>query len=199
VDSCLRDRVVLRDQRDLRGPSCKGCVRLDATGGRATAVVLQVVRRVPYLLGMALSLVGWVLSLLALQRFPLFAVQAIGASSIGVVVVLHRLLTHEPVPRSQGVLLGVLGVGLGALAAAAEPGEPRPVSVGFDVAIWIGVGLVGALGFAAMRAKGGRASALLGTVSGLAYGGTALCARALETDRTLRGLLLNSYRSHLYT
>jgi hypothetical protein len=39
-----------------------------------------------------------------------------------------------------------------------------------------------------------RQAALLGVlgVSGLAYGGTSLCARALETDRTLRGLILNS-------
>ena len=39
---------------------------------------------------LGLSLIGWGLSLVALQSLPLFAVQAVGASSIGVVVVLDR-------------------------------------------------------------------------------------------------------------
>jgi hypothetical protein len=158
----------------------------------APASVMSVVTRMPYILGMVLSLVGWVLSLLALQRLPLFAVQAIGASSIGVVVLVQRTMTGKPVPRRQALLLVALGLGLVALAVSAKPSEPESVSVWFDVAIWIGVGVVALLGLLAFRAKGDRGSALLGGVSGLAYGGTALCARALEADHTLRSVLLNS-------
>lgn len=160
----------------------------DLSGARS---ILKVTTRLPYLIGMALSLVGWALSLLALQRLPLFAVQAIGASSIGVVVILHWALTREPVPRQEGVLLITLGAGLIALAVAAEPGGPSSVSKWFGVAIWIGIGVVALFGLLAMRMTGDRGSALLGGISGLAYGGTALCARALETDHTLRGLVLN--------
>jgi drug/metabolite transporter (DMT)-like permease len=154
--------------------------------------LLLVVTRVPYLLGMVLSLVGWGLSLLALQRLPLFAVQAIAASSIGVVVIIHRVLSGEPVPRRQLILLLALGVGLVLLAVSAKPGEPGPVSTTFDIGIWIGVAVVAALGLAATRLAGDQASSVLGAISGLAYGGTALCARALETDHTLRSLLVNS-------
>ena len=152
---------------------------------------LAVTTRLPYLLGMGLSLFGWMLSLLALQRLPLFAVQAVGASSIGVVVVLHWALTREPVPRRQAILLITLGAGLIALAASAKPGGPKPVSGWFDVAIWIGIVCIGLIGALAMRTQGDRGAAVLGAISGLAYGGTALCARALETDHTLTAVLFD--------
>jgi multidrug transporter EmrE-like cation transporter len=166
--------------------------RAPAAEDAASASLVSVVTRLPYVIGMLLSLLGWVLSLLALQRLPLFAVQAIGASSIGVVVVLHRAMTHEPVPRRQSAFLVLLGLGLVALAVSAAPGGPGAVPAGFDVGIWIGVvGLTG-LGFVIMRVQGDRGSALLGAVSGLAYGGTALCARGLEADHTLRSVLINA-------
>ena len=123
-----------------------------------TKSVLAVTTRLPYLLGMGLSLFGWMLSLLALQRLPLFAVQAVGASSIGVVVVLHWALTREPVPRRQAILLITLGAGLIALAASAKPGGPKPVSGWFDVAIWIGIVCIGLIGALAMRTQGDRGS-----------------------------------------
>ena len=161
---------------------------LELSGPRS---VLKVTTRLPYLIGMGLGLIGWVLSLLALQRLPIYAVQAVLASSIGVVVVLHWALTREPVPRRQAILLLTLGAGLIALAVSAKPGGPSSVAAWFDLAIWIGVGVITLLGALAARTQGDRGSALLGAVSGLAYGGLALCARALETDHTVRGLLLS--------
>jgi hypothetical protein len=148
--------------------------------------------RVPYLIGMGLSLFGWLLSLVALQTLPLFAVQAIASSSIGVVVLLDWARTRRPLPRSQVTLLVVLGLGLVALAVSAEPSGPGTIPDHFDLAIWIGVVLLAAAWLLLDRTgTGGRASVLLGTVSGLAYGGTALCARALEGDSTVRGVLFD--------
>ena len=152
----------------------------------------RVTTQVPYVAGMALSLVGWALSLLALQRLPLFAVQAIGASSIGFIVLLQWLRTRERVTSREAVLLVVLGAGLVALAVAAEPGSPESVGRWFDIGMWIGVGALAVLWLVVQRrVDGSEAGALLGMVSGLAYGGTALCARALETDSTWRGILFD--------
>jgi hypothetical protein len=120
-----------------------------------------------------------------------FAVQAVGAASIGVVVVLHRALTRVAVPRRQAVLLVTLAAGLIAVAMAAQPGGPESVSRWFGATLWIGMGVVTLVGILAFRVHGDRGAAILGAVSGLAYGGTALCARALETDHTLRGILLD--------
>ncbi len=160
-----------------------------ASGGTRSA--LRVTTRLPYLVGMGLSLIGWALSLLALQRLPLFAVQATAASSIGIIVLLDWLRTCRPIPSREAWLLVALGVGLVALAVAAEPSDPGKVAGTFDVAMWIGIVALAGLLPILLRTSGSRGSALLGIFSGLAYGGTALCARALETDHTLRGVLLD--------
>jgi hypothetical protein len=163
-----------------------------ATEGGGTGAALRVTIRVPYLMGMGLSLIGWILSLIALQSLPLFAVQAIASSSIGVVVLLDWVRTRRPLPGSQIALLVVLGIGLVALAVAAQPSGPGTIPSAFDVAIWIGVVVLGAAWLLLDRTgAGARTSVLLGTVSGLAYGGTSLCARALEGDATLRGVLFD--------
>jgi hypothetical protein len=60
------------------------------------------------------------------------------------------------------------------------------VSGAFTVAVWSGVLIVGVAGVVAPRWLGPhRASATLGALAGLAFGGTALCARAVETDSSL--------------
>jgi hypothetical protein len=141
---------------------------------------------------MGLSLIGWILSLIALQSLPLFAVQAIASSSIGIVVLLDWARTRRPLPRSQIALLVVLGAGLVALAVSAQPSGPGTIPSAFDVAIWISVVVLAAVWLLLDRTgAGARTSVLLGTVSGLAYGGTSLCARALETDSTVASVLLD--------
>lgn len=160
------------------------------TGAVGPAPLLRVTTRLPFLVGIGLSLIGWVLSLVALRSLPLFAVQAVGASSIGVVVVLDRFRSHEPIPGGRGALLAALAAGLVAIAVAAEPSGPGRTPDHMDVAVWVGIGVVGLLWLLVGRSMhGDRAGAVLGCVSGLAYGGTALCARSLETDSTLRDVL----------
>ncbi|WP_163552086.1 hypothetical protein [Candidatus Frankia alpina] len=82
--------------------------------------------------------------------------------------------------------LVVLGLGVVLLAATAAPGKAKPLG-SLSVAL-IALGLLPtALGcFWAGRALAGeRAVLALGGLSGLAFGATALCARALEADRTV--------------
>jgi glucose uptake protein GlcU len=154
--------------------------------------VLTVTTRLPFLAGMGLSLVGWTLSLLALQRLPLFAVQAILASSIGVVVLLDWVRTRKPIPRVQGILLVILGLGLVSLAVAAKPSGPGEIPRSLEIGIWITVGVLAVLWLALLRlGRGDRSAAILGAASGLAYGGTSLCARALETDSTVQGFVFH--------
>jgi hypothetical protein len=141
-----------------------------------------------YVGGMALSVVAWAFSLIALHRLPLFAVQAIATSSIGVVVIISWALTgHKPTKR-EGRLLCVLALALIAVAAAAAPTDPKPVTLLFKVFIWVGVVGVASSAFFATRVSGARGSALLGAVSGLSDGGMALCARALH-PHSLGGLI----------
>jgi drug/metabolite transporter (DMT)-like permease len=166
--------------------------RVEADSKLDARLLVRVTTQLPYVGGLGLDLVGWVLSLLALLRLPLFAVQAISASSIGVVVVLSAAITKVRPGRRQVAILAVLGVGLVALAATAAPDRPKAVGGAFTVVMWIGVLLIAAAGAVVARTlTGDRAGAVLGALSGLAFGGTALCARALEAHVKISSLPLD--------
>jgi drug/metabolite transporter (DMT)-like permease len=164
--------------------------RVEADSTIDARLLVRITTQLPYLLGLGLDLAGFILSLLALLRLPLFAVQAIAASSIGVVVVLSSVLHQVWPPRRQLLILGVLAVGLVSLAAAASPDRPKAAPGWFGVAMWIGVVVIAVVGAAVARTlTGERAGAVLGGLSGLAFGGTALCARALEAHGDVSDVL----------
>ncbi len=166
--------------QDMGAKSQKATDSLDAKG------LMKVATQLPYMIGLGLDGFGFVLSLVALQFLPLFAVQAISAGSIGVTVLLAAVVLKSLPSRNQVGCLVLLGVGLLLLALTAAPDDPRKVSGAFTVGMWISVGVVGAMGVLAPRiARGDRGAALLGAISGLGYGGTAICARAIEADGSL--------------
>ena len=95
---------------------------------------------------------GWLLSLLALQRLPLFAVQAAVASSVAVTVVLAAFVLHDPITRRQVLVVVALGVGLVLLALSAAPDSPAAVDDLTTAALVGGVALVAVLGWVARTA-----------------------------------------------
>jgi len=135
-----------------------------------------------YLLGMGLSVVAWVSALTALHSLPLFAVQSISASSIGVVVLITWMRTGHAPSRFEGALLIGMGVGLVALAVSATDGRALSTGWLFRLLVWVGVVAVVWFAIAAGRVGGTRGTALLGGVSGLSDSGMALCARAIHVD-----------------
>ena len=163
-----------------------GAKRVAAGDRLDPRLLARVATQTPYLAGLGLDGLGWALSLVALVRLPLFAVQAVVAASMGFVVLFAALIEKiRPTRRQVGILV-VLGLGLLGLAATAAPEKARAVTGAFTVAVWIGVAVVGLAGVAAPRAlESHRASATLGALAGLAFGGTALCARA-RGDRCQR-------------
>lgn len=176
---CYGISAVAEDRAAKRRP-------ITGRGGKRAA--FRVTMTAGYLAGMAVSVVAWVFSLIALHRLPLFAVQAIAASSIGVVVVLTSVITHHKPSKREGILLCVLAVALIVLAVSAAPTGPKPVTWVFKLFIWLGVLAVAGAAASATRVVGARGGALLGAVSGLSDAGMALCARALH-DTSVSGLI----------
>jgi len=163
-----------------------GAKRVAAGDRLDPRLLARVATQGPYLAGLGLDAVGWGLSLVALLRLPLFAVQAVVAASMGFVVLFAALIEKIRPTARQGWILVALGLGLLGLAATAAPDKARAVSGGFAVAVWIGVIVVGVAGVVVPRwLSSPRASATLGALAGLAFGGTALCARALEAESSL--------------
>jgi drug/metabolite transporter (DMT)-like permease len=165
-----------------------GSILEDVAAKRATDVA-GAMKQPIYVAGLGLDLVGWLLSLLALQRLPLFAVQAAVASSVAVTVVLAALVLHDAIGRRQIAALAAMGVGLVLLALSAAPDRPASISDPTTAALIGGVALVALLGLAAKAGRGPRIAGVLGALSGLGFGGTAVCARALEADGTLTDVL----------
>jgi drug/metabolite transporter (DMT)-like permease len=167
-----------------------GARRLATADGLNPALLVRLARQLPYLIGLALDLVGWLLSLLALRWLPLFAVQAILAGSVGVTALLATVFLNSRPSGRQFAVLGGLAVGLILLAATAEPGSSRDVAPAVSWGIALGVPVVAvAAGGVVRSARDDRAGALLGVLSGVAFGGAAVCARVVEGDLSWQRVL----------
>ncbi|HEX2850009.1 MAG TPA: hypothetical protein VHN98_05635, partial [Acidimicrobiales bacterium] len=155
-----------------------GARRAAAAGGGTVRAALQPL----YLVGLALDLVAWLLSLLALRRLPLFAVQAILAGSLAVTVVLARVVFHTVTRRADDLAIGATIAALVVIGASAGAEGAARASHAFVVAALVAsVVLAGAATLAAWRAS----PVVTGALAGLAFGGTALSARAIDTSGSL--------------
>lgn len=139
--------------------------------------------RQPLVLG-ALLLDGaaWLLSLLALDRLPLFAVQSIQASSVVVVVVLARFVLHAPTRRRDVVAVAVVVAAL--VVVAGGSGEQPAVTPppGFVTGMLL-VSAVLVVAAAVAYARGG--GVLLTVLAGLGYSGAAIAARGAHASGDL--------------
>jgi hypothetical protein len=163
--------AVLEDDAAKRVP-------ISGSGGKRAAI--RATLSPVYIGGMLLSVVAWSASLVALRDLPLFAVQSIAASSIGLVVLITWWRTKHAPSRFEGMWLIAMGVGLVAIAVSAAPGHAMHTGNVFRISMWV---LVVVVAWGASRAghlRGNRGSAVLGLMSGLADSGLALCARAFH-------------------
>jgi drug/metabolite transporter (DMT)-like permease len=146
-------------------------------------LLARVATQGPYLLGLGLDATGGLLSLAALVLLPVYVVQSVVAASIGFVVAFAALIERVRPTRRQLAFLAVLVLGLFGLGVSGAPESATAAPAGFTAAMWAAVLLIGLAGVAApRRLTPEHAAAVLGALAGLAFGGTALCARSLSTD-----------------
>ncbi len=147
---------------------------------RATG--LAVVRQPLALTGLVLDGVAWLLSLVALERLPLFVVQPILASALVVVVLLAwPVLGTRPRPRDL-VAVAIVTVSLTVLALAGgdQPAQEPPSWL--TPALLVATGLLVAGGVAAYRTS---PAWVLAAFGGLGYSGAAIGARAADRSGNL--------------
>src|SRR3954451_20995337 len=119
---------------------------LQAVGARSTGrsagpdarLLLRLLRSVPYVVGLALDVVGFGLSLAALRSQPLFIVQAIVASSLAVTAVLAVLTLHARLDLFEWFALALVTAGLTMLALSAHDTPGAPVSFAGRLALFAG-------------------------------------------------------------
>jgi drug/metabolite transporter (DMT)-like permease len=122
---------------------------------------------------------GFLAQLVALQRLPLFAVQAMVAANLAVIAVLASLVIGVSLSwREWAAVTGVVaGVGLLGSSAGAE-GAHQAGAV-FKIALIVATAALGVCGLIAARLRDPARTLLLGTIAGLGYGVLGVAARVL--------------------
>lgn len=138
----------------------------------------------PYLVGLALDGVGFVLSLVALRSLPLYVVQAVVASFLAVTAVIGAVFLGTRLRKVEWVALGVVVLGLALVSLSAAPQSARAPGTFLE---WLVLATAVTLALAAVplgRLSGVRGAWVLGGVAGLAFGVVAIGVRALSSATT---------------
>jgi drug/metabolite transporter (DMT)-like permease len=132
-----------------------------------------------FVASVAIDTLGFLAQLIALQRLPLFAVQAIVAANLAVIAVLASVLIG--VSLSWREWLAVTGVvaGVGLLGSSAGAEGAHQAGAVFKIALIVATAVLGLLGLIAARLRDPARTLALGTVAGLGYGLLGCAARVL--------------------
>jgi hypothetical protein len=159
---------------------------LQAIGAQRGPGTLSTLRDPLYLAGLALDTLAWLASLAALRTLPVYEVQATLAGSLAVTVLAARILLAA---RLRPVDLAAVAVTLAALVALAASSGPQHLAHLHGpgrLSLALAALPLALASWAAVRRHAPNAAAVL---AGLAFGGAALCARAVTVpDRPLRHL-----------
>jgi drug/metabolite transporter (DMT)-like permease len=154
-----------------------------ASAGLDPRLLSRLLRSWPFLIGVGLDLLGFVLELAALLTLPLFLVQSAVASSLAVTAVLAARVLGERLraPEWTAVVGVCLGLALLGFSAGREGGNDPGGA--FDLALMVALVLLGGVALWATRLAGSARAASLGLAAGLAFGVVALSARTLTDLR----------------
>jgi drug/metabolite transporter (DMT)-like permease len=145
----------------------------------------------PYLLGLALDGVSFLLTVVAVQNLPLFVAEPIIAINVVITALIERLLFQR---RLRGVawaaIAGILvGLSLLALSGAPERAHTAAAAVRWTV-ILLPLGVAG-LGSVVAARNQHSATIALGVLDGVAFGGTAVAGRMLVVPQPFWQILLS--------
>jgi drug/metabolite transporter (DMT)-like permease len=133
-----------------------------------------------FVVSLGLDTLGFIAQLVALQRLPLFAVQAMVAANLAVTAVVASMVIK--VSLSWREWLAVTGVvaGVGLLGSSAGPEGARQAGAVFKLALIVATAGIGLAGLGAARLREPLRTLLLGVVAGLGYGVIGVAARVLN-------------------
>src|SRR4051812_46198476 len=150
-----------------------------ATAAPDARLLLRLLRSAPYVAGLALDAVGFVVTVVALRVLPLFVVESAVASSVGVTALVAARYLGARLLRPERVALVVLGVGLVALAVSAQAEGGEPLSdAGQRIVLVLSLLLAVTTAVAVRRPRGG--APLLAVAAGLGFSAVGIAARALQ-------------------
>jgi len=151
-----------------------------AEAGVDPGLVPRLLHQWRFVASVAIDTLGFVAQLVALQRLPLFAVQAIVAANLAVIAVLASVVIG--VSLSWREWLAVTGVvaGVGLLGSSAGAEGAHQAGAVFKIALIVATAVLGVCGLIAARLRQPARTLVLGTVAGLGYGVLGVAARVLN-------------------
>lgn len=154
---------------------------------RPGATLAEVTRSLPYVVGVGLDVVAFLVSTVALRRLPLFSVQAIVASSVVVTALLAIPLLGVRMRRTEVLAVATVCGGLVMLGLSASPAALDTPPRWLPVATVVAAGLVGLTGWQAVRRE--VTGPTLAMLAGLSFGMVGLSVRLLTAEASWRSWL----------
>lgn len=130
-----------------------------------------------YAAGLALDLLGWGMSAVALRYLPVFAVQAIVATQVALTVIGAHLLSTQRAGAAQLAAAAATVAGLGLVAASGTTGTAQVDTSAVDIVLVV---IFAVMLVATPPAVHAGRSAGPAVIAGLAFGGVAVAVRALH-------------------
>ena len=155
---------------------------------------VSIIKQWPYITGLILDMLGWLLFLVAVRSLPLFLVQSFVATSIIVSAVLDRYLLKHRIFKTEKIAMFLILLGVFMLSYIAKPGVAGPTSSSFKIILIIGPLVVALLATIFIKMKNSPLStSLMAFLVGLAFGGTTIISRIIifgQINKTVLQLLL---------
>ena len=146
-------------------------------------LLLRLVRRPLWLLGLSADVVGFGLQAAALHRGSLVVVQPLITTSLVFALVLTSVWTHEPISRRQWTAVGMVLLGLAVFLIVAAPNEESSAVAGMRDWILTTTTITAAAGVAlaaGLRAVGSARAAFFAVAAGIADAFMAVMAKTFS-------------------
>ncbi|HEX8006133.1 MAG TPA: hypothetical protein VF482_06865 [Trebonia sp.] len=150
-----------------------------AHGGVDPGLVPRMLRQWRFVLSLCLDALGFIAQLVALQRLPLFAVQAMVAANLAVTAVVASAVIRMTLSWREWLAVTGVVAGVGLLGSSAGPEGASQAGAVFKLALIVAVAVLGLCGLAAARLRDPLRTLLLGVVAGFGYGLIGIAARVL--------------------
>ena len=163
---------------------CNGsAVILEKVGVNEEKDTIKLLENLPYMIGIGLDIVGWLLTLIAVRTLPLFLVQSIIAANIVITALLDQMILRRRLPRYGYRLIFLILLGLIVLAMTAAP-TTTVIAITPLVQWSAALGLI-ALGFISVllvQNPNKSTSVALAVIAGVAFGAVSIVGRILITN-----------------
>jgi drug/metabolite transporter (DMT)-like permease len=165
-----------------------GARRIDRTRAIEVRLLFRLAGSRPYVLGVALDLLGFLFAVVAMRHLPVFAAEAFITSYLAVTAVVAVWLLGITLQSKEWLALGSVAAGVTMLAWSAPVQTNVPAGLPLRVLLLVTTVVLGAVGLAVDRGAG-RPGPVLAFIGGSVWALIPLATRTMRDPGSVIGLL----------